>query len=110
MWDCRGEEEGCCLQCVKTVDTWSFIGVSNLKMLKWIVAHRLIHVDCQTKNCRGEGYPVGLEEEVGLKCSSCGEVSKGGKRGFLAKRKMGFVKSMLVVFCISVGFCSSMLP
>ena len=34
----------------------------------------------------------------------CREISKGGKRGYWAKGNMGFVKMMMVVFCISSGF------
>ena len=41
---------------------------------------------------------------MALKCSQCGQVSKGGEKGFWSKGKLGLVKMMIVFFSISSGF------
>ena len=74
-------------------------------MLKWIVNHNLMDVNCNRAGCGGIScQPIALGEDVALKCIDCGEKSKGAKRGFWAQGKLGFVKQMFVVFSISSGF------
>ena len=38
MWDCIG----CNLECAKEVTLLSFSGVSNVKMLRWLLSHKLL--------------------------------------------------------------------
>ena len=46
-------------------------------------------------------YAVALgKNSCGLNCPDCGKVSVGGKRGIVARSKIGFVKLILIVFCI----------
>ena len=54
--------------------------------------------------CGGnECKPIAHGNDGGLKCPDCGRISWGGKRGLFERSKLGFVKIMLVVYCIATG-------
>ena len=73
-------------------------------MMKWMVIHNLMVPSCQFTGCGGkECYPIARGNECGLKCPDCGRISWGGKRGLFEKSKLGFVKIMLVIYCIATG-------
>ena len=101
IWNC----DGCDLECSKNVRQLSFVGVSNVKMLRWLLSHKLMRPICQMSGCGGSScFPVSLgAKSCGLKCPDCGRISVGGKRGIFPKSKLSYVKLMLLVFCISTG-------
>ena len=69
VWNC----EGCELQCAKRVKWLSFAGVSDRKMMKWMVSHKLMVPSCQITGCGGRKcYPIARGNECGLKCPDCG--------------------------------------
>ena len=79
---------------------FGFVGVSNVKILRWLICHKLMLPICLTSGCGGSNcYAVSLGlKECELKCPDCGTVSIGGKRGSIfAKSTLGFVKLMLIV-------------
>ena len=101
VWNCGG----CDLECSKRVDIYSFAGVSDFVMFKWMVAHKLIDVSCHARECNASKCrPIALGESVGLKCDMCGYKSKGGKLGLWEGSNLGHVSLMMVVFGISCGF------
>ena len=100
VWECSG----CNLECAKDVRLFSFPEVSDLKMMKWMIAHKLMLPEFHFTGCGGDRCVAVAEgNSCGLKCPDCGRISKGGKRGLFARSKLGFVKIMFVVFCISTG-------
>ena len=102
--NCSGED--CDMKCANDVRIFSFSGISDVTMMKWLVNHKLMPTNCQFSGCGSKDcYPVKLVDDVGLKCPKCGGRSKGGKRGIFAKAKLGFVKMIFVIYCIATG-CS----
>ena len=100
VWDCTG----CNLECARDVRLFSFTGISDLKMMKWMIAHKFMLPECQIAGCSGDRcFAVADRNSCGLKCPDCGRISMGGKRGLFARSKLSFVKIMLVVFCLSTG-------
>ena len=79
IWNC----DGCDLECSKNVRQLSFVGVSNVKMLRWLLSHKLMRPLCQMSGCGGSScFPVSLGvKSCGLKCPACSRISVGGKRG-----------------------------
>ena len=93
VWECKAVCENqnmCGFNCVKSMNLGSFYNTSNLEVFKWICCHNLTDLDCNRTNCAGECRPVALGETgVGLKCNTCGDVSKGGLRGFWRGGRLG---------------------
>ena len=54
-------------------------------------------------SCTGQCVPIAMGTSVGLKCSDCGEVSKGGLRGFWRNERLGMVRLVAVIFSIVTG-------
>ena len=46
-WECKGE--GCQLSCTIGVTLLSFVSVPELVMVKWLVAHKMMTVECNNK-------------------------------------------------------------
>ena len=107
VWECKGISENqnpCGFNCVKTMTLGSFFNTSNLEVFKWVCHHRLTDVECNRTGCEGECRPVALGETgLGLKCNTCGEMSKGGLRGFWRGGRLGLVRMVAVVFSIITG-------
>ena len=106
-WDCEAHDEQggvCQFKCCDGIRLSSFYNVSELKILKWLINHKLMDVDCNMRNCSGgKCRPIALGDKVGLKCTKCLEVSKGGLRGFWSKGKLGPTRALSVVFAIVNG-------
>ena len=72
--------------------------------MRWMLAHQLMLPECGYTGCGGDRcVAVLVGDNCGLKCPDCGRTSIGGKRGLFARSKLGFVKIVFVVFCISTG-------
>ena len=93
----------CGMKCVEGMNLSSFYGVSNLTVLKWLIHHGLLDVECNMFSCTGQCEPIAVGTSVGLKCSDCGEVSKGGLRGFWRNGRLGMVRMVAVIFAIVTG-------
>ena len=94
----------CKFACAENVTILSFVNVTDFEVLVWLANHRLMDVDCQYTGCGGTCFPVALgNKTIGLKCTTCKQISKGGCRGFWAKGKLGMVKMVMAVFSVVGG-------
>ena len=59
----------------------SFAGVSDIKMMKWLLNHKLMLPLCNTTGCGGDRcYAIAVGNGCGLKCPDCGKIFMGVKR------------------------------
>ena len=95
VWKCKGFSENqnpCKFECVKGMNLGSFFHTTDLEGLHRLANHRLLDLNCNMSSCGGECRPVAQAQGktyVGLKCNLCGEVSKGGTRGFWRGGRLG---------------------
>ena len=110
VWDCKGTigdnpDQPCRLACVDNITALSFVGATDLSMLKWLINHHLLEPDCNREGCGGDCRAVALnkDKEIGLKCNKCSCVSVGGFRGFWSKGKIGVTTMVLLVYAAVTG-------
>ena len=109
VWKCEGFSgtPPCQLDCVRKMNLLSFVMISDFEVLQWLSRHQLMDHECHRSDCDGEGYPVALGNQVGLKCEDCGFISVGGLRGFWSKGRLGITKMVLVVYAVVTGLSYS---
>ena len=107
VWNCDGKDKNkdpCKLNCCKDMTIMSFVLISDFEVLRWLCLHRLMDIECNHPGCKQDCFPVSLGgAKVGLKCSGCNFISKGGLRGFWSKGRLGITRMVAVVFAIVNG-------
>ena len=100
VWNC---DTICRLDCVKNINFLSFVGASELTVLKWLFHHNLVDNKCTSEQCDGVVFPVALGDKCGVKCEVCNILTKGGQSGFWRMGKLGIVKMVMVTFAAVSG-------
>ena len=100
VWNC---DTICRFDCVKNINFLSFVGASELTVLKWLFHHNLVDNKCTSEQCDGVVFPVALGDKCGVKCEVCNILTKGGQSGFWRMGKLGIVKMVMVTFAAVSG-------
>ena len=109
VWNCDSylddeNKHPCKLNCCKEMSIMSFVLISDFEVLRWLCLHRLMDIECNRPGCKQDCFPVSLGgAKVGLKCSGCNFISKGGLRGFWRKGRIGITRMVAIVFAIVCG-------
>ena len=109
VWKCNGyvdddDEYPCQFNCCKDVSMMSFVMISDFEVLRWLCHHRLMDIECNRPGCKQDCIPVSLGgSKVGLKCTVCGFLSKGGLRGFWRQGRLGITRMVAIVYSIVSG-------
>ena len=63
------------MECSKNLKLLSFAGVSDVKMMKWLLNLILMLPVCNTMGCGGDRcYAIAVGNSCGLKCPDCGKI------------------------------------
>ena len=93
------------MECAREMNCFSFGTASNLQVAHWLVRHKLMDATCNIAGCQETNCEVvnNGDGRVGLRCPSCHHISRGGLRGFFSNSRLGFVKTLLLMFAIVSG-------
>ena len=93
------------MECAREMNCFSFETASNLQVAHWLVRHKLMDATCNIAGCQETNCEVvnNGDGRVGLRCPSCHHISRGGLRGFFSNSRLGFVKTLLLMFAIVSG-------